>query len=86
MDFGEKGAKSFSIMAAAEGAGCTVTLRLDSQKGPVIGSAVIKATGSLDNYRAFAAKIQKAMGVHDLYLCFGDADGQVRLDWWTFKK
>ena len=86
VDFGEKGAKSFSIMAAAEGAGCTVTLRLDSQKGPVIGSAVIKATGSLDNYRAFAAKIQKATGVHDLYLCFGDADGQVRLDWWTFKK
>ena len=25
-------------------------------------------------------------GVHDLYICFDKASGDVRLDWWQFKK
>ena len=83
VDFG-KGAKQFNITAAAAG-GVTVTLRLDSQDGPVIGSAVISKTGSLDKYRAFSAKVKNATGVHDLYICFSNASGDVRLDWWTFK-
>ena len=51
VDFG-KSAKQFSIVAAAAAqAGCTVTLRLDSVKGDVIGTAVIKSTGLLKNTR-----------------------------------
>jgi len=83
VDF-SKGAKSFAITAAATGK-CTVTLRLDSQDGPVIGTATITTTGSLEKYRSFATKVKNATGVHDLYLCFSQPTADVRLDWWQFK-
>ena len=84
VDFGSKGAKSFSLSAAATG-GCTVTLRLDSLKGEVVGTAVVSGTGSLEKYRLFSGKVKNASGVHDLYICFSKASGEVRLDWWQFK-
>ena len=85
VDFGQ-GAKQFSIMAAAAAqAGCTVTLRLDSVKGDAIGTVDIKSTGSVENYKPFNAKVKGASGVHDLYLCFSKAQGDVRLDYWQFK-
>ena len=84
VDFGSKGAKQFAITAAATGT-ATVTLHLDSQDGPVIGTAVIKSTGSIEKYRAFTAKVKNATGVHDLYLSFSQTKGDVRLDWWQFK-
>jgi beta-xylosidase len=86
VDFGSKGARQFSIMAAAAAqAGCTVTLRLDAQDGPVIGTATVKSTGSVDKYKSFSTKVTGATGVHDLYLCFSKAQGDVRLDYWQFK-
>jgi beta-xylosidase len=82
-----KGAKQFSIVAAAAAnAGCTITLRLDSPKGDVIGTAVVKSTGSVEKYKPFTAKVKNASDVHDLYICFDKAQGDVRLDWWTFKR
>ena len=84
VDFGEKGAKQFAITAAATGT-ATITLRLDSQKGDIIGTAVIGKTGSVEKYKSFTAKVKNATGVHDLYLCFDKAQGDVHLDWWTFK-
>ena len=85
VDFGEKGARQFAITAAAAGT-ATVTLRLDNNKGEVIGTAVIKNTGSVENYKAFTAKVKNATGVHDLYLCFDKTQGDVRLDWWKFNQ
>jgi hypothetical protein len=84
VDFGSKGAKQFSITAAAQGT-ATVTLRLGSQDGPVIGTAVISNTGSVEKYRSFTTKVKGATGVHDLYLCFSKTSGDVRLDCWQFK-
>ena len=83
VDFGQ-GAKSFAITAAAT-AGCTVTLRLDSQDGPVIGTVAITSTGTVEKYKSFKAKVANASGVHDLYLCFSGTSGDTRLDWWQFK-
>ena len=83
VDFGQ-GAKSFAVTAAAT-AGCTVTLRLDSQDGPVIGTVTITSTGSVEKYKSFKAKVTNASGVHDLYLCFNRTSGDTRLDWWQFK-
>ena len=80
-----KGAKQFSITAAATG-GCTISLRLDSTDGPVVGTVNIGKTGSVEKYRAFSGKVKNAIGVHDLYICFDKATGDVRLDWWQFKK
>ena len=87
VDFGSKGAKQFAIVAAAAAqAGCTITLRLDSKSGDAIGTVDVKSTGSVEKYRSFSAKVKGATGVHDLYLCFSKASGDVRLDWWTFKQ
>jgi hypothetical protein len=83
VDFG-KGAKQFFINAAAKGA-CTVTLRIDGTEGPVIATVTIGQTGSVDDYRLFKAKVKNAKGVHDLFLCFSQAEGDVRLDYWQFK-
>ncbi len=79
-----KGAKQFAITAAATGS-CTITLHLDSADGPVIGTVSIKGTGSLEKYRQFTTKVKNASGVHDLYICFSQATGDVHLDWWQFK-
>ena len=84
VDFGEKGAKQFNITAAATGS-ATITLRLDSNKGDVIGTVTIGQTGSVEKYRAFSGKVKNATGVHDLYICFDKANGDVRLDYWQFK-
>ena len=84
VDFGSQGASRFSITAASTGS-CTVTLRLDSQDGPIIGTAVIPRTGSIEKYRSFSTKVSNASGVHDLYLCFSNTSGDTHLDWWQFK-
>ena len=86
VDFGSKGAKQFAItVSAAMKAGCTITLRLNSNKGPVVGTLNVKSTGSVDKYRTFTTKVKEATGVHDLYICFSNAQGDVHLDWWQFK-
>ena len=85
VDFGSVGAKQFILSAAATGS-CTVTLRLDSADGPVIGVSTVKPSGNLDKYKSFGTKVKNASGVHDLYICFDNASGDIRLDWWTFKK
>ena len=86
VDFGSKGAKQFAITAsAAMKAGCAITLRLNSNKGPVVGTLNVKSTGSVDKYRTFTTKVKEATGVHDLYICFSNAQGDVHLDWWQFK-
>ncbi len=84
VDFGTKGAKSFAITAASSGQ-CTVTLRLDRKDGPVVGTVKLSATGGVEDYRAFSAKVKGTKGVHDLYICFSETAGENRLDWWQFK-
>jgi hypothetical protein len=39
----------------------------------------------VEKYKAFNTKVNGATGVHDLYLCFDKAQGDVRLDYWQFK-
>jgi acetyl esterase/lipase len=85
VDFGSQGPTAFSVAAAAAGSG-NVTLRLDSQEGPVVGTVAIKKTGKVEKYKTFTTKLapQSATGVHDLYICFDNVNGDVRLDWWQF--
>ena len=84
VDFGSKAARRFLMTAAATGS-ATISVRLDSKDGPVVATLAITLTGSADKYRRFAAKVKGATGVHDLYLCFSQTSGDVRLDWWTFE-
>ena len=79
-----KGAQKFTISAASTGH-CTITLRLDSPNGTVIGTVNITKTKSAEKYRAFSTNVSDAAGVHDLYICFSDTSGNNRLDYWQFK-
>jgi beta-xylosidase len=83
VDFG-KGAKLFNITAASTGS-VTINLRLDSNKGDIIGTLTIGKTGSVEKYKSFMGKVKNATGVHDLYICFDKASGDTHLDWWQFK-
>lgn len=90
VDFG-KGAKKFLLNAAVKGDanekdGCVVTLRLDKRDGQVIGRFRLDGTGSAENYRDFLTRVKKVGGVHDLYICFSEVRGDVRLDYWKFIK
>ena len=84
VDFAQ-GASLFSITAAATGS-ATVTLRLDSRDGEVIGMVEITSTGSVETYQPFTTEVRTVAGVHDLYLCFDKTQGDVRLDWWQFAR
>ena len=84
VDFAQ-GAKQFAVTAAAQGT-CRITLRVDAADGPVIGMLTVKSTGSVEKYRQQKTKVTNAAGVHDLYLCFDQVQGDVRLDWWQFSK
>lgn len=88
VDFGKKAARSFVLVAAAEGAGATLSLHLDAPGGPLLGTVDIVATGNADTYKTFTTALtaKLAVGRHDLYLCVEKARGDVRLDWWQFRK
>ena len=83
VDFG-KGAKEFALTAAANGK-CSVTIRLDSKEGPIVGKVQVTTSGSTEKYKRFKTAVKDATGVHDLFLCFDDVSGEVHLDWWQFK-
>ena len=83
VDFGNAIPKDFDLTAAATG-NCTVTLRVDGVSGSVIGTLNITPTASADTYQTFTTKVEHAIGVHDLYICFSNASGDIRLDWWKF--
>ena len=77
--------KRFSILAASTGQ-CDVTIRIDSQDGPVVGKVKITSTGSVDNYKEFSCKIKGAKGVQHLFFCFSNPQGDTHLDCWQFEK
>ncbi|MBO7595892.1 MAG: family 43 glycosylhydrolase, partial [Bacteroidales bacterium] len=79
------GASQFAITAAATGT-VEISLRIDSPNGAEIGKVLVKSTGNVEKYKAFTTKITSAKGVHDLYITFNKANGEVRLDWWKFGK
>ena len=84
VDFGSKGARRFLMTGASTGR-CDVIVRVDGVDGPVLGTLSVTGTGSAEKYRQFAVKVKTVTGVHDLYLCFAQAQGDVRLDWWKFQ-
>ena len=84
VDFGQQGARRFAVTAAAAGR-CRLTLRLDSKSGPAVGQVTIAPTGNVETYHAFEGAVTGATGVHDLFLCFDEVEGEIRLDWWRFE-
>ena len=84
VDFGTRGAKQVMMTAASTGI-CQLVIRLDAVDGPVVATLNVKSTGNLEKYKQFVAKTTAVQGVHDLYICVEQVQGDVRLDWWQFK-
>ena len=84
VDFGTRGAKQVMMTAASTGT-CQLVIRLDAVDGPVVATLNVKSTGNLEKYKQFVAKTTAVQGVHDLYICVEQVQGDVRLDWWQFK-
>ena len=78
VDF-KKGARTLQMNVSANKAS-TVEIRMDSEKGPLAGTMVIKPT---DGYKNVSCALKGVSGVHDLYFVF-QGDG-FTWDWWQMK-
>ncbi|MBO8196934.1 glycoside hydrolase family 3 C-terminal domain-containing protein [Streptomyces smyrnaeus] len=68
-----RGAEKLTARLAREGRGSgTLTLRLGSPRGRVVGSAQVPSTGDRYDYRTVTARLRGARGRHDVYLVFSD--------------
>ena len=94
VDFGKKGAKSFTASVANVKEGCSIEVRLDAKEGALVASLPLSATG--EDFTEFSCKVKGAKGTHDLYFVFcGPEDGQpfnptktdgiMQFKYWIFK-
>jgi hypothetical protein len=85
VDFGEKGAASFSANLAAAQVG-TIVMRLDSDVGTPVGTLKVNPTGDLAKFETQTCKVTGAKGVHDVYFkFFGTGTPVMNVDWWKFE-
>lgn len=87
VDFGAKGAASFSANVASPDDGATIELHLDRADGPQIGTLKVSGTGGWDDWKVQSAKVDGATGLHDLFLVFAGKDDSplVNVDYWIFE-
>ena len=84
LDFGDKGAASFTASIAAQ-AGGAVELRVDSPDGTVVGTLTVPAGDG--TYQTLTCDVTGLTGVHNLFMVFtGDdqAENLMSLDTWQF--
>ena len=84
LDFGHKGAASFTASIAAP-AGGAVELRVDSPDGTVVGTLTVPAGDG--TYQTLTCDVEGLTGVHNLFMVFtGDdqAENLMSLDTWQF--
>ena len=84
LDFGDKGAASFTASIAAQ-AGGAVELRVDSPDGTVVGTLTVPAGDG--TYQTLTCDVEGLTGVHNLFMVFtGDdqAENLMSLDTWQF--
>ncbi|MGP3973905.1 glycoside hydrolase family 3 C-terminal domain-containing protein [Streptomyces sp. 8N114] len=68
------GARKFTARVAREGrGGGSLTVRLGSPRGRVVGTASVPSTGDRYAYESVTARLRGAHGRHDVYLVFSDA-------------
>ncbi len=85
VDF-SKGAKAFEASLASATTSGTLEIRADSEEGPLLGTCEVKSTGGMQNWETQTCTIDKAIGVHDVYLVFKGGEGDLfNFDWWKLK-
>ena len=85
-DFGATSPRTFLASVAAERAGGTIEVRLDSATGPKVATLKVDATGGPNAWKTLHASAAGATGVHDLFFVFGTAGkARFKFDWWKFE-
>lgn len=80
------GAAAFYARVASAGSGGNIELRLDSLAGTLIGTCAVAPTGGWQLWTTVSGNVSGASGVHDLYLKFTGAAGNLfNVNWWTFR-
>ncbi|MBQ7442877.1 MAG: family 43 glycosylhydrolase [Bacteroidaceae bacterium] len=85
VDFGQWGAREFTVSAASGLRGGRIELRADSLKGRCLGTVEVGATGGWERFETFTTSLPRiATGIHDLYLVFHGRKGPelMNLEWW----
>jgi arabinoxylan arabinofuranohydrolase len=86
VDFGD-GAASFKAAVASKTNGGAIEIRLDSLKGPLVGTCAVLGTGDWHIWTTSYCSVQDASKVHDLYLVFSGGNGELlKIDWWKFER
>lgn len=86
VDFGPKGAASFTANLASGGAGGIIELHLDSTDGPQIGRLVVSPTGGWDDWQIQTTPVSGATGTQDVVMVFkGEGESPLfNMDYWQF--
>ena len=64
------GAESIDLRVASPNSGNSIEIRLDAPDGKLIGTAEVPETGGWQTWKTVTAALDKATGVHDMYLVF----------------
>lgn len=86
VDF-RKGAKTFEALVSSASNGGSIEIRLDSPEGQMLGTCIVKNSGGWQHWISQSCDLNKAAGIHDLYLVFKGEEGELfNFDWWKFKE
>ena len=84
VDFGKKGASSFTASCSVQLYGGKMEVRIDDVNGPLLGTLDI--TNTKFKYKEFTTRLAPVSGKHDLYLVFKAGKYQKKnlfnFDWW----
>ena len=84
VDFGTRGATSFTANVAGTTAG-SIELHLEQATGMLVGTCQVPVTGGAQTWMPTTCDVTGATGVHDLYLVFkGTGSKLFNVDYWQF--
>jgi len=83
IDFGTKGAKSFTAQIASDANG-TIEIRCDSLNGKLLGTCEINNTGAKDIWKIERCGIKRVKGVKTIFLIFKGES--FNFDWFKFNQ
>ena len=85
VDFGKRGARTFSANLLCPETSAAIEVRLDAPDGPLAGTLSVNDTKGA--FKTLSTPLKSAAGVHDLYFVFkGEAtENLMTWDWWRMK-
>ncbi|AGC67716.1 arabinoxylan arabinofuranohydrolase XynD [Thermoclostridium stercorarium subsp. stercorarium DSM 8532] len=88
VDFGNKGASTFTAMVSNVSADSIIEIHLDSVDGKLVGTLAIPAGGGKPEWKEYTTEVSGVHGVHNLYLVFkGKSEKKLfDFDYWYFSE